>query len=430
MSGTELQGPKKEKNGILWDHLLDFASNSSPTIADSQTMNPQKSLKAPPRNQETHPVSRNSTSSSQSEMCITRNRKRHRRIRGGSENQFPGKLHDLLEYAATNGLESTISWIRNGTAIMVHDPEKLVEILPNFFGQTKYRSFRRQLNMWHFHRIAEGPHRGAFAHPCFIRGNKELINYMNRHAPLSESPPLIENDISRRSARSNEELQPHELPMLTSSTFLPTKSDNDLCGNIPSSSLHHQLPVMDYDHTVAAQPPVSYHGDNLDERIQLFETSAIYLTESPVLSNSANKKYPKISIENLNDGDSIVFAGRKFCFLDYNSTLKEEHVVFSSDSCNPLHQECNVKLMDDIFVDASPMIVSDSLLEPLTSEMIDSIFAENGWWMSQQFLSEANLLITITEWTHFLAWIKEFLKTQQTLSHHSTTIAPRAKFEQ
>ena len=80
---------------------------------------------------------------------------------------------------------------------MINDPDRLLEILPMFFGQTKYRSFRRQLNMWHFERLLVGPDKGAFVHPFFIRGNKALCSFMSRHInprsalPISISFPAL-----------------------------------------------------------------------------------------------------------------------------------------------------------------------------------------------------------------------------------------------
>lgn len=95
--------------------------------------------------------------------------------------QFPGKLHDLLSYAEYSGLEWIISWVHHGKAFMVHSQQHLLQILPIFFGQTKFRSFQRQLNMWHFERILVGPFKGAFIHPFFQRGNKALCAAMSRH---------------------------------------------------------------------------------------------------------------------------------------------------------------------------------------------------------------------------------------------------------
>jgi len=86
----------------------------------------------------------------------------------------------MMDYAERNGLDSIITWVLNGRAIKINDPDRLVSLLPLFFGQTKYRSFRRQLNMWHFERILEGPHAGGFMHPYFVRDQVELSGCMSR----------------------------------------------------------------------------------------------------------------------------------------------------------------------------------------------------------------------------------------------------------
>ena len=96
---------------------------------------------------------------------------------------FPCKLHDMLEYASRYNMEHvSIEWTLNGTAFIVNDPDGLMKILPLFFGQTKYRSFRRQLNIWSFERIDNGPkNKGAvFQHPYFIRGQKHICENMTR----------------------------------------------------------------------------------------------------------------------------------------------------------------------------------------------------------------------------------------------------------
>jgi hypothetical protein len=110
--------------------------------------------------------------------------------KSSSEKQFPGKLHDMMTFVEQVGLEHIVSWIHNGRGFMVHDPEKMVEILPLFFSQTQYRSFSRQANMWHFERVLDGNCKGAFVHPYFLRGQKLLCGKMSRHIklPLSSYP--------------------------------------------------------------------------------------------------------------------------------------------------------------------------------------------------------------------------------------------------
>jgi hypothetical protein len=53
--------------------------------------------------------------------------------------------------------------------------------LATLFEQMQYRSFRRRLNMWHFHRISEGPNKGIFVHPYFVKQDRDLSALMSRH---------------------------------------------------------------------------------------------------------------------------------------------------------------------------------------------------------------------------------------------------------
>jgi hypothetical protein len=320
-------------------------------------------------------------SSNSSGMCTTGNRRRLRRNRGGSESQFPGKLYDLLEYVSENDLESAISWSRNGTAIMVHDPHKLVEILPKFFGQTKYRSFRRQLNMWHFHRIMEGPHRGAFVHPCFIRGSKQLITYMSRHAyaaaASSPTPPSLVDfpgPCLGWQQRQQQHLQQPSFPLVD----VNANSASHSYDNVSLTLLDVHPCSMDITYNLA--PMHQPTSERSDERIQC-EPRAICLTESPILSST--EKLQGFCMDHLNDGDPILFAGRKFHFVKYCSAqqrlpAKEMELPSAVPSHGDMssHREEHLdRIQLDAFADDAPMVVSDVLLEPLSSEVFDTIFA-------------------------------------------------------
>lgn len=106
-----------------------------------------------------------------------------RRARQSSDTMFPGKLHSMLTYCESSNLEFIVSWCRDGTAFMVHRPDDLLQLLKHFFGQTKYRSFTRQLNMWFFEREEYGPYKGAFHHPYFRKDDKSLCSKMSRIEP-------------------------------------------------------------------------------------------------------------------------------------------------------------------------------------------------------------------------------------------------------
>jgi hypothetical protein len=97
---------------------------------------------------------------------------------------FPVKLHKLLCEANRNGHEDIISWLPDGKSFKVHDKTKLAnEIMPCFFGSSKYRSFQKNLNMWNFTFQRRGgvdgvhPHtsKGACFHPLFLRDSPSLL---------------------------------------------------------------------------------------------------------------------------------------------------------------------------------------------------------------------------------------------------------------
>jgi hypothetical protein len=97
--------------------------------------------------------------------------------------QFPWRLHELLTEAESNGNDVIVSWIPGtNNAFKVHNKEKFTnEILPAYFSATKYKSFQRNLNLWGFESMTDGPNRGACHHPIFVRGDREKCHYMTRY---------------------------------------------------------------------------------------------------------------------------------------------------------------------------------------------------------------------------------------------------------
>jgi len=92
-----------------------------------------------------------------------------------------------------------------GTPFRVHEPgifEKV--IMPRFFRQTKFKSFRRQINLWSFERIRNGPNKGGYQNEFFVRTNPSLCARMRRSKskrPLEEDQ---EEDLAtQHSAASN-----------------------------------------------------------------------------------------------------------------------------------------------------------------------------------------------------------------------------------
>jgi len=96
---------------------------------------------------------------------------------------FPFKLHSILESAGTSGKESIISWLPSGKAFKIHKPKEFADvIMPQYFNQTKYRSFQRQLYIYGFDRVKDksSDDYGAYFHELFVRGASDLCLDMQR----------------------------------------------------------------------------------------------------------------------------------------------------------------------------------------------------------------------------------------------------------
>ena len=76
--------------------------------------------------------------------------------------KFPWLLHQLLADVVRDGREDIVSWRPGGTAFKVHKRDEFTDlVLPNYFRQTKFKSFVRQLNLWGFAFLDQGPDRGS-----------------------------------------------------------------------------------------------------------------------------------------------------------------------------------------------------------------------------------------------------------------------------
>lgn len=92
---------------------------------------------------------------------------------------FPYKLHDMLQYAERNGLDSIISWTPGGKAFCVHKHELFCKkILKIAFSHSSYKSFEKQLKNWSFQSYHSETGR-VYSNPNFMRGRKSLCIEMS-----------------------------------------------------------------------------------------------------------------------------------------------------------------------------------------------------------------------------------------------------------
>lgn len=104
-----------------------------------------------------------------------------RRTRGGVSEPFPEKLHRMLREVEEKGLSEIISFYSHGRAFGVHDMDRFVsEVMGDYFKQSKWPSFARQLNLYGFLRITSGPDAGGYYHELFLKGKPALSLHMRR----------------------------------------------------------------------------------------------------------------------------------------------------------------------------------------------------------------------------------------------------------
>jgi len=97
---------------------------------------------------------------------------------------FPQKLRRILSDAESNvaaGWDKVISWLPDGKGFKIHDSKRFAaEIMPRYFGSSKFRTFQRSLNLWEYKTSLVGSSRGVCSHPMFQRDSPELCEGMKR----------------------------------------------------------------------------------------------------------------------------------------------------------------------------------------------------------------------------------------------------------
>jgi hypothetical protein len=95
---------------------------------------------------------------------------------------FPSVLHKLLEHAEEEAYEDIVCWLPHGRAFIVRDTARFtLEVMPQYFRQTHFSSFQRQLSLYGFLRLTrKGPDHGAYYHEMFLRGLPQLARDLKR----------------------------------------------------------------------------------------------------------------------------------------------------------------------------------------------------------------------------------------------------------
>ncbi|CAJ1953374.1 unnamed protein product [Cylindrotheca closterium] len=175
---------------------------------------------------------------------------------------FPCKVYDMLEDADQQGHKDIVSWNASGTGFTVHNKDLFTKtIIPQYFNQTKYKSFQRQLSLYGFQRITGGENKGLRYHEKLRRGMRDLCRSMK---PIGYKPRSSEAKEVMKALSSPSPLRAMDdaLPAVISSNSLP-ESDG-----IEKAALIQTL-----------HAPVEFTADGFPE-MGCFEGKTFYLMDS------------------------------------------------------------------------------------------------------------------------------------------------------
>lgn len=230
-----------------------------------------------------------------------------RKAKGGVTNPFPNKLYKMLNDVEKCGLEHIVSWAPHGRCFLVHKSDEFVDkILPKYFSQSKIGSFQRQLNLYSFTRLTQGPDRGGYYHELFLRGKTHLCDKMQRTKVKGTKIRGCSNPDSEPNFYLMDPIVPDDevkQNMETSLVYSSRKSDKDQIAEFEGKTFHLlderdiniediMIGEMDLDNGSTFTPDVTP------------SCSMINHVDSAVVSDSSSVDS---SSNSSNDDDSIAF---------------------------------------------------------------------------------------------------------------------------
>lgn len=250
--------------------------------------------------------------------------------------------------------------------------------MQRWFRHTKFSSFQRQLNIYGFSRIPEGPDTGSYYHKYFVRGQYEEILKMERNAikgtvvrrprDAGSHPDFYRQHQQRASAVTaapvfdTEQLNPHfaMAPTTTQLGILSATFPNGIGTNL--SQGNHLIPDLPYQQSIlqqylALQTTVAA-GNNNDNppNIQLARTNAIpeMLLERPRFPNAPwPQMAPLAPLDTLSAAGALLLRGLVVDPLPQQQNLVQERMLQAQALTDALHRR-NVTLSSNQSLPSHP----------------------------------------------------------------------------
>ncbi|KAL7565563.1 hypothetical protein ACA910_003834 [Epithemia clementina (nom. ined.)] len=146
------------------------------------------------------------------------------RRRKGRTGTFPQKLHQMLsDLEREEGGVDIASFLPHGRAFAIHKPRDFVKhVMPKYFRMSRFSSFQRQLNLYDFQRITEGPDKGSYYHELFVQGRPILSTMMKRNKIKGVKNMKNTNTTITHNNNTDDE----ELPGADDDEVLPGQEEN------------------------------------------------------------------------------------------------------------------------------------------------------------------------------------------------------------
>ena len=202
-----------------------------------------------------------------------------------------------------------------------------------YFGQTKYPSFQRQLNLYGFSRFAHGKDKGSYYHLCFVRGHSTLVRQMvrrkiNGNKVRHTIEPSSEPDFYHPFWKNHfEATYPPKLLELQCAAVVKALCNKAISDN-SSSTNNNTSDLMNIPSAVIESETTS----NTNEKSKLNDQVMILprLPVSPIPSTITSTTPPSSTMDSLgecsavwatleesvDEGDMFTFEGIPFHFLD------------------------------------------------------------------------------------------------------------------